>query len=439
MSNVNLKSILKKTNEYKPVFKLIENLIKIVHLFLAYWLFALIPKKKNLWVFSGFNKINYMDNTKYLYEYIIKNHPEIEVVWLTKDIHIKLCLQANNIPVVDMTSFKGVWKTVRANAVIIDHWRMCDLDNRYGFNANTKIIQLWHGNGFKNMKPDGDIIKSTTFPGVRLSSDIICQKNDNLLTKIIKKVKYIFIAPFREMFENYFLMFSPGPGFDESIIKPWKINPKIVSYCGYSKHEPLFLNKNKKLDQFKIVYAPTYRSDVTLEKNLINNLVSNFVNLSNVLEKIDAYFTIRLHPHTWRNYSEEIKQCLKDYPRIEFNLEKDFDQFLYEYSILITDYSSLGMEFCILDRPVIYLAHDIKEYQEVDATLVVPLEENVAGDILYNWNDVNKAIEEAYYHPEKNVELRKAILDKYFPSEYNDINNSKRIVEEIKRRFNIIK
>lgn len=432
-----IKPILKIIYALKKIARQFKNLIKNIHLFLAYWIFALVPKKKNLIVFAGFMKKNYMDNTKYLYEYIIKNHPEIEAVWLTRNKEVRKKLKENKMPVHRMNSPAGTWTMIRANAVILDHWRMCDLDNRYGFNANTKIIQLWHGNGFKSMKPVGDIIKSTTFKGVRLSSDITCQKNDNLLTKIIKKVKYIFIAPFREMFENYFLMFSPGPGFDESIIKPWKINPKIVSYCGYSKHEPLFSNKNKKADQYKIVYAPTYRGDATLEENLINNLISNFENLNNILEKIDAYFTIRLHPHTWRSYSQKIKQNLTNYKRIEFNTEKDFDQFLYNYSIMITDYSSMGMEFPILDRPVIYLAHDIKEYQEVDATLAMPLEGNVAGDILYNWNDVNKAIEEAYYHPEKNVELRKAILDKYFPSGYNDINNSKRIVEEIEKKLKI--
>ncbi len=432
-----IKPILKIIYTLKKIARQFKNLIKNIHLFLAYWFFALVPKKKNLIVFAGFMKKNYMDNTKYLYEYIIKNHPEIEAVWLTRNKEVRKKLKENKMPVHRMNSPAGTWTMIRANAVVLDHWKICDLDNRYGFNAKTKIIQLWHGNGFKNMKPEADIIKSTTFKGVRLSSDITCQKNDNLLTKIIKKVKYIFIAPFREMFENYFLMFSPGPGFDENIIKPWKIKAEAISYCGYSKHEHLFLNKETKPKQYKIVYAPTYRDNGILEKSLIDNLISNFENLNNILEKIDAYFTIRLHPHTWRNYNTELCQNMEKYKRIELNTEKDFDQQLYNYSLLITDYSSLGMEFPILDRPVLYLASDYAEYAENEASFNMPFYENCAGKVSSTWEEINNEIVEVFNNPNRDRELRVQVLNKFFPEEFNSIDNSKKIVEEIKQRLKI--
>ena len=38
-----------------------------------------------------------------------------------------------------------------------------------------------------------------------------------------------------------------------------------------------------------------------------------------------------------------------------------------------------------------------------------------------------------------NIELRKKVLENFFPSEYNDQNNSKRIVECIKERLGLQK
>ncbi|MCP5462729.1 MAG: CDP-glycerol glycerophosphotransferase family protein [bacterium] len=43
------------------------------------------PKKKNLWVFGAWFGEKFSDNSKYLFQYIATNHPEIQAVWLTKN------------------------------------------------------------------------------------------------------------------------------------------------------------------------------------------------------------------------------------------------------------------------------------------------------------------------------------------------------------------
>ena len=49
------------------------------------WKNTFVKKDPSLWVFSGFNKKGYMDNSKYLYEYVLEHYPEIQAVWLTLD------------------------------------------------------------------------------------------------------------------------------------------------------------------------------------------------------------------------------------------------------------------------------------------------------------------------------------------------------------------
>lgn len=415
----------------------IMNVILKVSRFLFYWIFALIPKKKNLWVFSGFAKSSYMDNTQYFYEYIIKNHPEIKAVWLTKNNQVFTQLNKENKLCYKMNSFKGLWVMVRAKLAISDHFKMSDYTPRYGFNARTKFVNLWHGVGPKSMKPVGNKISNSSVPGTRLSEDIIINDNDKILTKVIKPIKYFFIAPFRELFEEYYGIVCPGQPFRDIVANPWKVPLDAQLACGYPRNIITYENINKKPERYKILYAPTYRWEPMTELSMVKDFIKNIAKINEVLEKIDATFAFRLHPHTWRNYASRINRAISAYPRFEVSSEKDIYASLHEYSQIITDYSSIGYDFLITQRPVIYFAFDMETYEKTDTEFSFPYKENCAGDITKTWEESIRSIEQNYYNPECHKELRKEILEKFFPSDYNDINNSKRLVEILKTKLAI--
>lgn len=415
----------------------IMNVILKVSRFLFYWIFALIPKKKNLWVFSGFKKTSYMDNTQYLYEYIVKNHPEINAVWLTLNDKVYNQLIKENMPCYKMNSFKGLWVMVRAKLAISDHFKMSDYTPRYGFNARTKFVNLWHGVGPKSMKPVGNKISNSSVPGTRLSEDIIINDNDKILTKVIKPIKYFFIAPFRELFEEYYGIVCPGQPFRDIVANPWKVPLDAQLACGYPRNIITYENINKKPERYKILYAPTYRWEPMTELSMVKDFIKNIAKINEVLEKIDATFAFRLHPHTWRNYASRINRAISAYPRFEVSSEKDIYASLHKYSQIITDYSSIGYDFLITQRPVIYFAFDMETYEKTDTEFSFPYKENCAGDITKTWEESIRSIEQNYYNPERHKELRKEILEKFFPSDYNDINNSKRLVEILKTKLAI--
>ena len=434
---ITIKPILKIIYRYKKICKQIKSLIKIVHSFFAYWIFALVPKKKNLWVFSGFNKKNYMDNTKYLFEYIVKNHPEIEAVWVSKDKSVRKLLKENKMPVLNMTSLKGIWATARAEIAFSDHYRMADYDNRYGFNARTKLVQLWHGVGPKGRAPIGDIIPSTQFKGVRLSSDIIIAKQDKLLQKIIKSIKYIFLAPFRELFENYYMFCCPGQVFADTLAAPLKIKKVARFMVGNSRNIITYKqNQNTYIESFKILYAPTYRPDGQDESFMINNFVQNAPLLNKFLQKHNAELHLRLHPHTWRNYTSKINDAISQYSNIFKDDSKDIYTELYKYSVLITDYSSIAQDFLITKRPVIYFAFDIDTIEYTDQPFNRPYSEYLAGELTKDWSENICALEKLANGVDEYKERRMSVLESLLPSEYNNVNNSKRIVEELKKRLN---
>lgn len=415
----------------------IMNVILKVSRFLFYWIFALIPKKKNLWVFSGFAKSSYMDNTQYFYEYIIKNHPEINAVWLTKNNQVYTQLNKDNKLCYKMDSFAGFWAMARAKLAISDHFKMSDYTPRYGYNAKTKFVNLWHGVGPKSMIPIGDTLPNTTVPGARLSSDILINSNDNIFNRLIKHIKYIFKAPFRELFEEYYGMVCPGQPFKDIVANPWKIPADAQLACGYPRNIITYENIDKKPETYKILYAPTYRWEPMTELSMVKDFIKNIAQVNDLLEKIDATLYFRLHPHTWRNYSSRLNSAIEKYNRIQVSKEKDIYASLHEYSQIITDYSSIGYDFLITQRPVIYFAFDIDTFEGSETTFNMPYKENCAGDITKTWEETIMSIEENYKNPQRHKELRKETLERFFPSEYNDINNSERLTNILKIKLNI--
>ena len=416
------------------IYKQIHSVLKTIHSFWAYWLFALVPKKKNLWVFSGFLKKNYMDNTKYLYEYILENHPEIEAVWLTRSKEVRKNLKEKKMPVHRMNSPLGIWTMARASVAFSDHFKMSDYDNRYGFNARTKFVQLWRGVGLKDMRPRNGKIPNTTIQGVQLSNDILWDKKDGIFLKFIKLIKYIFKAPYRELFEKYFMIVCPGQQFMEYNAKPWHIPEKSQFLCGYPRNINLYLNKNI-CSTHKIIYAPTYRWLMNDEEKLVANFIKNVELINSFLEKYDYDFVLRLHPHTWRNYENILLSSLQNYKRFSISKEKDIYTELHNYSVMITDYSSIAYDFLLTKRPIVFLAFDYKDYCTGDNNFQMPYKDNCAGDVTYNWKDTIASIEKNICDEKYNAELRDKIANIFVPDEYNAENNSERIVNEIKSRI----
>ena len=186
-------AFLKKIDKIKvkiiAIGKKIANGVKIIKIGLGYWLNTVVPKQKNLWVITSFRRKGYMDNTKYFYEYVCENHPEIDIRWITNDKNVYEELVSNDMPVCLEGTREQRKLLRRAEIAITDHFAMSDFKMLSGINDKTKIIQLWHGVGFKSMG-DKDGVKNTNERGVKHSSDILITDGDGLFSRLIKRIKY---------------------------------------------------------------------------------------------------------------------------------------------------------------------------------------------------------------------------------------------------------
>ena len=416
-----------------PGAKKLRGKIKNLVSWLCYWLYTPIPKKKNLWIVSGYRKRTYMDNTRYFYEYVVEHHPEIEIYWLTRNKDIYNKLKREGKPVLLMNTFECICKVSRASIAVTDHYAVSDFERPSGFNDRTKVVQLWHGVGLKWMtKEDGNT--ATREPGVVPSGDILPQPGDGIFRRIIKKVKYIRHAYYRELFEKYFLLLTPGQQLADVMGHQWGIPDANYFASGYPRTEPMF-NTPYSEERPKILYAPTYRWDPAAEAKIVKGFLGVCPQIQTLMEEIDGTFVLRMHPHTWRNYRAQLYKGISRYDRIDFDDEKDVYHSLGSYSIAISDYSSTIIDFALLKRPTIYFCPDFEEYSAHDTGLHPEFKERITGPLTSTWEETFAEVRNYVKNPEKDSTWASDRLTYFYAKETTDQNNSERIVCELKKRL----
>ncbi|WP_461198327.1 CDP-glycerol glycerophosphotransferase family protein [Enterococcus sp. N249-2] len=121
-------------------------------------------------------------------------------------------------------------------------------------------------------------------------------------------------------------------------------NPKIDGL--FQKNEEVV--KNKRL---KILYAPTYRKDNTVSIQLIQTFIDSATHL---LDIYDIYISV--HPYV---KIEDIDKPEKFIIFQDGNISEDI---LSEVDLLITDYSSISLEYSFFEKPLLIYAPDIENY-----------------------------------------------------------------------------
>ena len=67
-----------------------------------------LPRKKDIWLFGAGSGLMYFDNSKWLYEYVLKNEKNIHAIWVTRSKEIYNKLSNENKPVLMTNSLKGI-------------------------------------------------------------------------------------------------------------------------------------------------------------------------------------------------------------------------------------------------------------------------------------------------------------------------------------------
>ena len=171
-------------------------------------------------------------------------------------------------------------------------------------------------------------------------------------------------------------------GCSEKVIMPLGA-PRTDIYFDFDfikESRNLINEKFPQIDGRKIIlYAPTFRGD-SVGKSYIKNML-NIEEMSKNLGE-DYVLLIKQHPLTADKFSIEGST-------FAFDISKDvaIETALCAADIVITDYSSLIFEYALLERPMIFFAYDLAEYEDA-RSFYFGYEGFVPGEIVTDTDEI---------------------------------------------------
>jgi len=379
-------------------------------LFLPFWwLQRLISRNKNIWIFGAWNGHRYSDNSRSLFLYVQKNHPEIKPVWITREKEIQHLINAEGGISHLADSLKGIYFSLIAKKVFVS----CGKRDVNSFFINgAHWIQLWHGSPFKKIGLDDKYSSHNTF-----------------FQRVIVKNLFPFATEF-----NYHRIASNAAFFTPILSSAFGTPMNRIMETGsprndvfYHDQEHLFNQEvRKRFQGCKVLYyLPTFRGHGGTN-SLFGLSDYNIKITGSFLEKQNLVLISKAHyvDNKLDSKGEKHERII----HLADNEVTDINEMLKDADLLITDYSSIYFDYLLTERPVIFAAFDLTEYVTGNRELPFRYEGVIAGPIVKNWQGLFKAMSEIFedskYHrlvKEKN---------KLF-NIYHDDQNSKRVFEAI--------
>lgn len=316
---------------------------------------SLIRRSNNILLFSSYP--DYTDNSYALYQYL-KNtkRDKYEYIWIVNE---KSSLEKHkDLRAYYKYSFKGLFYFFRAFYVFCTHGIYSFLTLHQGY----KIVNLWHGMPLKNIgcldplngchnptKADYLVVTSTLF------QDIMSRAFNNLDTKRV----LILGQPRND------LLFEPTLYFVNN-----SINKEKYSSIG--------------------LWLPTYKQSVVGDIRCdgeFNGTGISFLTLDN-LKQLDRYLAansklliIKLHP------MDALQNTVFPFfSNLRIIKQRDFSEQLYPLlgasDYLLTDYSSVWVDYIALNKPIGFVMNDLEVYRQSRGFTINNLEDKLPGIII---------------------------------------------------------
>lgn len=137
--------------------------------------------------------------------------------------------------------------------------------------------------------------------------------------------------------------------------------------------------QNKKL----ILYAPTYRGSVREARS------PDRLDLPALKEELGDGFIIMIRQHPFVKKKAEIPKDASDFAVDVSDLK--IEDLIMASDMLITDYSSIVFEYSLFEKPMIFFAYDLEDYEK-QRGFYYPVRELMPGPVCTDLHDVSREI-----------------------------------------------
>lgn len=259
----------------------------------------------------------------------------------------------------------------------------------------TKVVQLWHGMGsFKKFggssETDSAVLKELE----------AATKNTNHILASSENIRDNYAEAFMAPKEKVICIGCPQVDyfFRKHDIDAWK-----EELC--EKYPEM---KGKKL----VLYAPTFRGDKERDRKLLEAF--DFDAFQKELGE-EYFLMVRLHPQIQSARVPDNIANMTDYPNVR--------KLLCMTDILIADYSSIAVEYSLLNRPIILYAFDKEWYLSEDRGFYFDYEKTAPGPIVENMQDLIDCIKNKHW------DIAKVERFAHLHNDYFDDKSAERVVD----------
>ncbi len=352
-----------------------------------------LSKEDNVWLI-GEKSNKAQDNGYFFFKYLRKKHPEINAYYVIDEISL------------DRRNFETMDHVVAFNSA--EHFRVA---------YSAKVICGTHD--YKILLPtiNRDFLKLIKAKIVFLQHGVLGTKN---LVDINGR-----------MFDTFYAdVFVTSSTREKNIVvNDLKYPADSVLVSGLPRFDRLFLKGTKVKKQILII--PTWRDwlrdDETFKKSNYLSIYNSLINHSYFHELANEGYKILfcLHPNAQQflHYFD-----IPDYVIPISQGEVMVQDLIKESCLMLTDYSSVGIDFSFLDKPVIYYEFDQVRFLGKKGSHL-NLEHDLPGDVVYSEDQVIERLKRAHQRDFKISEANKEKSGKFLLKK--DLNNSERVFEGI--------
>lgn len=290
------------------------------------------------WVFSSVDNCYYNYNSKYLFEYVKEHLPQITPLFVINEENLRreLSEQYGEEYFIETESKEGIRRVLEAGV-----WFTSAGLPVYGtgLGKNRLIVNLWHGVPLKKIA---------------------------LMDPNLKKTARIY---FKKIFsENYTWILTTARELVPVMAKSFQVPEDRLRVWGQPRNDCIFAPPDRKqiledvypdLPEYKkvVLYAPTFRDYGNTRLFPFEDFDKKV--FEDFLEQEKILLLLRLHIKEAAAADAYVSSRIRRFGSEEAG---DVTGMLGMFDLLITDYSSIYIDYLLTDKPLMFLPYDRERY-----------------------------------------------------------------------------
>ncbi|CAG7601437.1 CDP-glycerol glycerophosphotransferase family protein [Leucobacter soli] len=398
---------------------------KYVFGFILSWF---VPRDRSSWIFGS--GIGVGEGALAVARELQRRHPETRVVWAVADEEEAESARSEGFEPVLRHGRAGFRAALRAGVIVVTHG-LGDV-NRFGV-TGARIVHLGHGTPLKLLHLDASV--TTTIGGPELLRALLRR-----MYLLGSRSVDLYVAGSAAGAARLRTAYRVAPGRvralgdpRDDVVADQARDPRLAARARADVRRLLELPVEEETasvtrDEPIILYAPTWRDG---EPDPGVPTAAEVEEIHRFLARRGARLAIRPHRLGLGAYEHVLGERVH---ALGPGLLRDVTPVLGAFDAVITDYSSLAVDFSLLGEPIVWFAPDLERYT-ASRGLYEPLEVTATGRIQRAWSGVLQRLEQvvAAGEPARAAAQAdtRALAERFHA--YTDGGSAARVVEEVLR------